>query len=200
MHEIEPQSDPRLAEALRRLAASSERSAPSALAVGLLAEFRRHHARRRRIQRTVVGTIILCFCVVITFTSLWFSRTRLGRHATSVRPAPALELKSSSTQETSAPGNVAGSVVRSSGRRRTVARNANTHGATDRAANRAFLALPDYDPTVPMDQLNVVRVQLTESALWKMGVPVPADAGARPVMADFVVSRDGTPFAVRLVQ
>jgi hypothetical protein len=81
-----------------------------------------------------------------------------------------------------------------------VARNSTTYPATDHAANRAFLALPDYDPTVPMDQLNVVRVRLTESALWKMGAPVPADAGARPVMADFVVSQDGTPFAVRLVQ
>jgi hypothetical protein len=38
------------------------------------------------------------------------------------------------------------------------------------------------------------------SALWQMGAPVSPDSGARRFMADFVVSQDGTPYAVRLVQ
>jgi hypothetical protein len=68
------------------------------------------------------------------------------------------------------------------------------------ASRREFLALPGYDPAVPADELHVVRVQLPGSALWQMGAPVSPDSGARQFMADFVVSQDGTPYAVRLVQ
>jgi hypothetical protein len=68
------------------------------------------------------------------------------------------------------------------------------------ASRRQFLALPGYDPGVPADELHVVRVQLPGSALWQMGAPVSPDSGARQFMADFVVSQDGTPYAVRLVQ
>jgi hypothetical protein len=72
--------------------------------------------------------------------------------------------------------------------------------STIAASHRQFLALPGYDPGVPADELHVVRVQLPGSALWQMGAPVSPDSGARQFMADFVVSQDGTPYAVRLVQ
>jgi hypothetical protein len=62
------------------------------------------------------------------------------------------------------------------------------------------LALPAYDPSVPLDDLQVVRVQLPASALWKMGAPMPPDASERRMLADFVVGQDGTAYAVRLVQ
>jgi hypothetical protein len=68
------------------------------------------------------------------------------------------------------------------------------------SSGRQFLALPGYDPAVPADELHVVRVQLPGSALLQMGAPVSPDLGARRFMADFVVSQDGTPYAVRLVQ
>jgi hypothetical protein len=68
------------------------------------------------------------------------------------------------------------------------------------ASRRQFLALPGYDPAIPPEQLSIVRVQLPASALWQMGAPVSPDSGARKFMADFVVSQDGTPYAVRLVQ
>ena len=67
-------------------------------------------------------------------------------------------------------------------------------------ANRQFLALPGYDPAVPADELHVVRVQLPATALWQMGAPISPDGNGRRVLADFVVSQDGTPYAVRLVQ
>ena len=71
---------------------------------------------------------------------------------------------------------------------------------TATAANRAFLALPAYDPTVPVEDLQVVRVKLPASALWKIGAPIPPDMGERRMTADFVVGQDGTAYAVRLVQ
>ena len=67
-------------------------------------------------------------------------------------------------------------------------------------ANRQFLALPGYDPSVPADELHVMRVRLPASALWQMGAPMSPDGDGRRVLADFVVSQDGTPYAVRLVQ
>jgi hypothetical protein len=66
--------------------------------------------------------------------------------------------------------------------------------------NRAFVPLPTYDPTVPMEDLQVVRVHLPASELWKMGAPIAADADERRMTADFVVGQDGTAYAVRLVQ
>jgi hypothetical protein len=72
--------------------------------------------------------------------------------------------------------------------------------ATTTAYSRKFLALPGYDPAVPADELHVVRVRVSSNALWQMGAPVNPDGIGRRVMADFVVSQDGTPYAVRLVQ
>src|SRR5262245_4269076 len=61
MREIDPQSDTRLTEALRRLAASSPQSAPPELGSGLLGEFRRHHARRRQVRRLGIASVVVCF-------------------------------------------------------------------------------------------------------------------------------------------
>jgi hypothetical protein len=85
---------------------------------------------------------------------------------------------------------------------RPVTKNAKPKATKNNIASsrRQFLALPGYDPAVPADELHVVRVQLPGSALWQMGAPVSPDLGARKFMADFVVSQDGTPYAVRLVQ
>jgi hypothetical protein len=60
--------------------------------------------------------------------------------------------------------------------------------------------LPGYDPAIPAEELSIVRVRVPANALWQMGAPVSPDSGARKFMADFVVSQDGTPYAVRLVQ
>jgi hypothetical protein len=87
-------------------------------------------------------------------------------------------------------------------RKRPVSKHVTPKAANSQlaASRRQFLALPGYDPAVPADELHVVRVQLPASALWQMGAPVSPDLGARRFMADFVVSQDGTPYAVRLVQ
>lgn len=77
---------------------------------------------------------------------------------------------------------------------------ANRAAATKAASGRQFLALPGYDPAVPADELHLVRVQLPVAALWQMGAPVNPDGNGGRILADFVVSQDGTPYAVRLVQ
>lgn len=191
MREIDPQSEARLAESLRRLAADAPRSAPAGLGVELAGRFRRHHARRRLMRRG--GMLVLIGFVVF---AVWMWRSPAQQHS---RPESYAKAPNGTIQEkpivSPAPVVVSGQPQR--GRALTPPRS---ERAAATAANRAFLPLPAYDPGIPTDDLQVVRVQLPASALWKIGAPVPADAGERRVMADFVVGQDGTAYAVRLVQ
>jgi hypothetical protein len=198
MHEIDPQSgdlksDARLSQALRGLAASSRQGAPAEVGAGLATAFRRHHARRRMVRRVTIGTIVAGLVVVIGLMSLG-SRSphqvpgkEIVKEQPVVIPAKAPEGSTLATAIARPPRSV----------KRAKPKTANSNLAV---ASRQFLALPGYDPAVPADELRVVRVQVPASALWQMGAPVSPDSGARKFMADFVVSQDGTPYAVRLVQ
>lgn len=204
MREIDPQSgdpleeaplDTRLTRALRGLADSSNRRAPAEIGAGLATAFRRHHARRRLVRRVSVGAIAAGLAVVVGMMSL-------GSRSTHQVPAKVIVQEQRSGVPAKAPeaSTVAKAIPTPA---RPVAKHvkpkaANSNVAT--ASGRQFLALPGYDPAVPADELRVVRVQVPASALWQMGAPVSPDSGARKFMADFVVSQDGTPYAVRLVQ
>ncbi|HET9839533.1 MAG TPA: hypothetical protein VFR84_14980 [Candidatus Angelobacter sp.] len=191
MREIDPQSEARLTDGLRRLAAESPRSAPAEMGAELLGKFRRHHARRRLMRRG--GTLALIGLVAF---AVWMWRSPAQRHSGQDNYA---KTPSGTTQEkpTVSPAPVVAHGQPQQPKALTPPRSLR---AAASVANRAFLALPAYDPSMPKDDLQVVRVQLPASALWKIGAPVPADAGERRVMADFVVGQDGTAYAVRLVQ
>ena len=196
MHEIDPQSgdpklDARLAEAMRGLAASSRQGAPAELGTGLATVFRRHHARRRLVRRASVGAIAACLALVGGLMSM---------HSRDEVPAKEMVQEQPSSIAVKAPeaATIAKKLTTSSRPVTKHAKPKDTNNIT--ASRRQFLALPGYDPAVPSDELHVVRVQAPASALWEMGVPVSPDLGARRFMADFVVSQDGTPYAVRLVQ
>lgn len=199
MREIDPQSgdlksDARLAEALRGLAASSHQGAPAELGAGLATAFRRHHARRRLVRRIGIGTLAACLALAAGLMSLrshsphQVPGKEIVKEQPSVVPVKASEAITIANAVTTPPRPV---------KKQVKPKAANSSLA---AAPRQFLALPGYDPAVPADELHVVRVQLPASALWQMGAPVSPDSGARKFMADFVVSQDGTPYAVRLVQ
>ncbi len=201
MHEIDSQSgdplrdataDARLSEALRGLAASSRQGAPTELGAGLAMAFHRHHARRRLVRRVSVAALAACMALASGLISM---RSRRGVQAIeivkeqpSVSPVKAPEASTVATAVTNPARPL---------RKHVKPKATNSNVASSR---RQFLALPGYDPAVPADELRVVRVQLPASALWQMGAPVSPDSGARRFMADFVVSQDGTPYAVRLVQ
>jgi hypothetical protein len=201
MREIDPQSgdplkdaagDARLSEALRGLAASSRRGAPVEIGVGLATAFRRHHARRTLVRRVSVAALAACLALVAGLMSL------RSRHET---PAKEIVHEKLSGVPVKAPEmETVGKAVTSS--QRPSARRVKPKATDSKltASRRQFLALPGYDPAVPVDELHVVRVRVPASALWQMGAPVSPDSGARKFMADFVVSQDGTPYAVRLVQ
>jgi len=194
MHEIDPKSEARLTEALRRLAAASPQAAPAELGAGLMTAFRRHHTRRRRIRQAGIAGVFLCLALVATLVSVGSQTRKQPEALKTPAVAPAKNAAGNPPAVVPVPAAIG------STQQRAAKQVLKPHrGGAPTAASRAFLALPGYDPTVPMDELNVVRVRLPESALWKLGAPVEATAGMRPMTADFVVSQDGTPYAVRLV-
>ena len=201
MREIDPQSgnplgddplDARLAGALRGLAAASRQGAPAEVGAGLVTVFRRHHAGRRMVRRMSIAALAACVALtigLITMRSTHHAPTKaIVQQQPGVVPVKAPEAVTAAKAVTTSSKPAAKQVRPSKASKSTV------------AARRQFLALPGYDPAVPADELHVVRVQLPGSALWQMGAPVSPDSGARQFMADFVVSQDGTPYAVRLVQ
>ncbi len=63
----------------------------------------------------------------------------------------------------------------------------------------AFVPLPYSDGLSDSDSSTVVRVDLPRSSLASMGIPVSGLTAGDRVVADLVVSEDGTPQAIRLV-
>ncbi len=197
MHEIDPQSgdlksDARLSEALRGLAASSGGGAPAEVGAGLAAAFRRHHARRRLVRRASVAALAACLALAAGLISMRSRHEAPSREI--VKEQPSVPTKSPDVT------TIAKAVTTPprSAKKQAKPKSANSNLAA--ASRREFLALPGYDPAIPAEQLSIVRVRVPASALWQMGAPVSPDSGARKFMADFVVSQDGTPYAVRLVQ
>ncbi|HEX3584859.1 MAG TPA: hypothetical protein VH024_02635 [Candidatus Angelobacter sp.] len=197
MREIDPQSgnansDSRLTEALRELAASSRQGAPAEVGASLATAFRRHHARRRLVRRVSIVALAACLALVAGLMLM-----RSPHHA----PAKVIVQQQPSGVPVKAPEAVSvAKAVATSPKSAMKNVRPSKAGNNSVASRRQFLALPGYDPAVPAEELSIVRVQLPASALWQMGAPVSPDSGARKFMADFVVSQDGTPYAVRLVQ
>lgn len=197
MREIDPQSE-RLTDALRRLAASSQQSAPLEVAAGLLGEFRRHHARRRRNKQLAIAGLAVCVIVAGVVIGLPSHRPAHTTPSQTAKLPEATATPAKQEQPAIAPVVAVNPVKRPAVKQ--LAANSKAVKPAVSAANHTFLALPGYDPTVPLDELHVVRMQLPANALWQMGAPVSANAGMNNVTADFVVSQGGTPYAVRLVQ
>ena len=201
MREIDPQSgdplkdaagDARLSEALRGLAASSHRGAPAEVGMGLATAFRRHHARRRLVRRASVATLAACLALVAGLISLRSRHEAPSREIVKEQPG----IVPVRTPE----GGISAKATTPERPIKKQAKPKSANGNLAAASRREFLALPGYDPAIPAEELSIVRVRVPASALWQMGAPVSPDSGARKFMADFVVSQDGTPYAVRLVQ
>ncbi|HEY2359806.1 MAG TPA: hypothetical protein VGK36_01720 [Candidatus Angelobacter sp.] len=202
MREVDPQSgdplkdvaaDAHLSDALRGLAASSRHGAPAELGAGLATAFRRHHARRRLARRATVAALAACLALAAGLISMRSRHEAPSKEIVKEQPG----VVPVRTPEAGTTANVDG------GPPRPVKKQVKPRATTSNlaaASRREFLALPGYDPAIPAEELSIVRVRVPASALWQMGAPVSPDSGARKFMADFVVSQDGTPYAVRLVQ
>jgi hypothetical protein len=185
------QPENRMSDAMRRLNAMAPQGAPPALGDTLKDEFRRHHARRRRKQ--AVGFSLLAACLVVSVAlSVIFLRPRVSStRAVHQVPAslPPPEPVSAGLIERAVPRPV----VQKS--RAPVRTRKNPPAEADR-----FVALPTFDPAIPIDHLEMVRLDLTGRALRLVGFPVSEEFADRRVVADILLAQDGTPYALRLVR
>ncbi len=197
-------SDDRLSEALRELAATAPQGAPPELGAGVKTAFARHHSRRRRRRNALVAGLAACLLLSLA----WFGISKQSPPDTAAKKQPPTSHSAAGPAEV-APnaGAVAaakilsahpGSQVRSRATRKI---RATGHvEPTNGVVARDFVALPTFDPAVPIGQSRMVRLELPGSSLQLIGYPVDEQLLERRVLTDVLVGQDGLPYAVRLVQ
>ena len=185
------QPENQLSHAMRRLNAMAPQGASPALGDALKDEFRRHHVHRRRIQAARFSLIAasVAACVVLSVVMLKPHASKTGaRHDLPQMPPPS---------EPVSAGPIEAAVSRS-----TVAKVRAPHSPRKNPAAEGdrFVALPTFDPAIPIDHLEMVRLDLPGRALQLVGFPVSEEFAERRVLADVLLAQDGTPYALRLVR
>jgi len=192
-------TEARLSKALRSLSATSPGSAPPEIGHALAEAFRRHHARRRMVRRSALAAAIVILIalpavLVLSRQHLIGTPSQNARGTVTNAPSPAAvpsDLPPLKRETTS----------RSGIHQRFVATKTATKTNMDPVARRDdFVPLPTYSLRSQAEDLRIVRLQVNGRDLRLVGAPVSGDIDERPVLADFVVGQDGTPYAVRLLR
>jgi len=199
-------SEDRLAGALRRLAEQAPRSAPPELGAALGSAFRRHH-QRRKIRNMAIAALL----VIGLSSAAWLLTRTLQKAALQMavhNPASVVPLEKTApgTHGINLPATQATNATATQ-QAKAIVKHGARHGASHPQAAQvearqegSFLPLPAYDPDVAESELRIVRVEMPIQDLRMVGAPIGPEVPNRPVLADFVVGQDGTPYAVRLVQ
>lgn len=191
MREIDPIREPSealLSSALHRLASAVEHNAPAALQASLLGEFRRHHRRRR--QKRFLGVASVAVCLLL-LAAILKSRAPAGHSEVAKVGTPQAQKVAGIAAKPAPTGSLASGASFTPNQSNRIATATEPDG---------FIALPGYDLAMASGEFEVVRVELPSSELRMLGAPVVGDWSDQPVLADFITDRDGTPYAVRLVQ
>jgi hypothetical protein len=197
---MNPQRDT-LLEAIRELATESPVASPE-LRARLNDAFVRHHALRRLRRR---AEVIVALAVSIAVSIYWLRpHPRLPAVEVSgpVQSAPVAQ----SAAQTIAPKVHAPTMAKAFANRRVQPKriskviNSTTATSTVTAETTDFVALPTFDPAMPLDGSRMVRMDLPGSALQRIGYPVDGQLLDRRIVTDVLVGQDGMPYAVRLVQ
>jgi hypothetical protein len=188
--------DERLSQGLRELAARAPQAAPPELGNALQQAFRRHHRRRRWSRRGTALAVCLLLCLAFLL---------VGKHEQPVpvaKPAPRENFPVRSPG-TAKPGEKDQMVLAAPSPRRKNPRLAGGKRALsqglDSGLANSFVALPSFDPSLPLDPSQMVRLVLPGSALRLVGYPVNEELAGRRVVTDVLLAPDGTPYALRLV-
>ncbi len=189
--------DDALSKNLRELAAASPQGAPPELGARLSHAFARHHSRRRRRRIALVSVFSLCLLISLAWLRVSHPshlNTKRAEAPRTLRPTPAAAANSA------APAPV---VAHPPHRRARSERAVKPHVIASArpavVANNDFVALPLFDPSIPIGQPRMVRLELPGSALQLIGYPVSEQLLERHVLTDVLVGQDGVPYAVRLV-
>ncbi len=205
---------------LRKVAEAAERmEAPARVEAALMAEFRR--ARVTAGSSAYAGTgaaagkfkwetvwFAVAAMVLLALGLTIYKRQALSSSGTQAPSAAANTIAapatSSASSESAANAQVAATSVAATSTAASSASVKSATGATGTDADNAeyaseFVALPYADGLTDSDSGTVVRVDLPRSSLASMGIPVSGLAAGDRVVADLVVSDDGTPQAIRLV-
>jgi hypothetical protein len=189
---------------LKLAEASATRQVSPRVEAGLLGEFRRTKdvAARRQIRWRLAA--------LAAAAALFLALGLALRHRGLPSPAPMADVAGQSSHEAPQVGSIPTAdpalPVALPVPNTTIVRrhpgSTNTTGAGDptvTADSASFLRLPYADDSAALDGGAIVRVELPRAALASFGLPV-ADAGdAQRILADLIVSADGTPEAIRLV-
>jgi hypothetical protein len=189
----------RMSDAMHRLNELAPQGAPATLGDGLKDEFLRHHARRRRTRavRVLVAAAGLAAIVAMPILLL--------------RPRPSsTRARQEDSQNSPRPNSISASLIGPRVPQQEVHKSSAHAGISARTAAKAqkgtpsdsdrFVALPTYDPAIPIGDLQMVRLDLPGRELQLVGFPVPEDIADRRVIADVLLAQDGTPYALRLVR
>lgn len=214
---MSPQRDA-LSEALREMAAASPEASPE-LGDRLSRAFARHHVRQRRKRAAIVFGLAAC----LVMSAYWLRPHRAPEAARVAAPVPQItqlpnvssQPKAATVEHASVHPKIAATgtaklpappVARASARPRTPAKPEAKARSRDAEAPAAavdagdFVALPTFDPAIPVGESQMVRMDLPGSALQLIGYPVDGQLLDRRILTDVLVGQDGMPYAVRLVQ
>lgn len=195
MREIDPIREPSealLSSALRRLASAGDSKAPSGVERALLERFRQHH-RRRRDLRLIAATAVAACLIVLALLLNTQPAGHAHKSAKMLAPQPG---KGAQAESLERPGLAEGKTLF---RHRPVQPARAPHSPLVGDGD-GFVALPSYDPAMASGELQLVRIELPQSDLRMLGAPIAGDPSDQPVTVDLIADRDGTPYAVRLVQ
>jgi hypothetical protein len=193
-----------LSESLRDLAANSPQASPE-LGVRLREAFARHHAQRRLRKRAVFAvSVAACLAIAVVWLRTGKQMQDVGKPGPPAQmakaPVPQPEIFAPKIERPSK-SSIASAPVRPRVRakQRSSSRD-HSVGAVPEITAGDFIALPTFDPAVPVGESRMVRMDLPGSALQLIGYPVDGQLLDRRIVADVLVGEDGLPYAVRLVK
>jgi hypothetical protein len=157
----------------------------------------------------VAAAAVIVFAVILPF---WKSAPAPNSQAPHVAlKAPPISVPASSPSPNENPGRVSIAVSRNKDRgasrkqrlsRETNRRpiNAGPSETVARNTSNEFLPLTYLASATAIDTGTIVRVQLSKSALVRLGLPMNLESSSESVRAEVVIGDDGVARAIRLVQ
>jgi hypothetical protein len=178
------ESDPKLLEGLRALAADGPREAPAHVEERLLGELRRRSRARRRNLWLAAGAGAIAAGIALL---IWI-------RPSPTKPAPMVAQLAAPVKREAV---VQASTLAPASQKAVRMRRAPKRGA-EVAIN--FYPLPGADELPPVESATIIRVQLPMSSLRLIGVPVSEERAGDSVQADMLLGQDGLARGVRFVQ